>query len=159
MVRRSAIAASRDSASVFRRASTASASGLSRIFPGPLTGASVIVTGSTTTIKGTPAFSVYSASKAALRSFVRNWILDVKELGIRINLLSPGPTKTPGLVELAGPDPAQQQGMLDHMASLVPMGRVGDPDEIAKVAVFLASDDASFITGTELFADGGQAQV
>jgi NAD(P)-dependent dehydrogenase (short-subunit alcohol dehydrogenase family) len=122
-------------------------------------GASVIVTGSTTSITGTANFSVYSASKAAVRNFVRSWILDLKGRDIRINVLSPGPTKTAGLVELAGTDADAQQGLLDYMASLVPMGRVGDPDEIAKAAVFLASDDASFVTGTELFVDGGQAQV
>jgi NAD(P)-dependent dehydrogenase (short-subunit alcohol dehydrogenase family) len=122
-------------------------------------GASVILTGSTTSITGTPAFSVYSASKAAVRNFARSWTLDLKDRGIRVNTLSPGPTKTPGLVGLAGPDAAQQQGLLDYMATQVPLGRVGDPDEIAKAAVFLASDDSSFVTGIELFVDGGQAQI
>lgn len=123
-------------------------------------GASVILTGSTAATTGTPAFSVYGASKAAVRSFVRNWILDVdKSRKIRFNTLSPGPTRTPGLVELAGPDAAQQQGLLDFLATQVPLGRVGEPSEVARAAVFLASDDASFITGTELFVDGGQAQV
>lgn len=122
-------------------------------------GASVILTGSTAGIKGTPAFSVYAASKAAVRSFARNWILDLKDRRIRINTLSPGPIRTPGLVELAGPDAAQQQGLLDYMASLVPMGRVGEPEETAKAAVFLASDDSSFVNGAELFVDGGQAQI
>jgi NAD(P)-dependent dehydrogenase (short-subunit alcohol dehydrogenase family) len=122
-------------------------------------GASVILTGSTAASSGTPAFSVYAASKAAVRAFARNWILDVKGRGIRINTLSPGPIKTPGLVELVGNDPAQQQGFLDHLASQIPMGRVGDPDEIAKAAVFLASDDASFVNGIELFVDGGLAQI
>jgi NAD(P)-dependent dehydrogenase (short-subunit alcohol dehydrogenase family) len=121
--------------------------------------ASVILTGSTAATVGTAAFSVYGASKAAVRSFVRHWILDTKGRNIRFNTLTPGPTKTPGLVDLAGPDAAQQQALLDHLASLVPMGRVGDPDEIAKAAVFLASDDSSFVTGTELFVDGGQAQT
>ncbi|WP_316179073.1 glucose 1-dehydrogenase [Bradyrhizobium sp. SZCCHNRI1009] len=122
-------------------------------------GASVILTGSTAGTEGTPAFSVYGASKAAVRAFARNWILDLKDRRIRVNTLSPGATKTPGLVELAGPDAAQQQGLLDYLASRIPLGRVGDPDEIAKAAVFLASDDASFVNGTELFVDGGQAQV
>jgi NAD(P)-dependent dehydrogenase (short-subunit alcohol dehydrogenase family) len=121
--------------------------------------ASVILTGSTAASGGTEAFSVYAASKAAVRAFARNWILDLKGRNIRINTLSPGPIKTPGLVGLAGPDAAQQQGMLDHFATLVPMGRVGDPDEIAKAAVFLASDDASFVTGIELFVDGGMRQI
>lgn len=122
-------------------------------------GSSVILTGSTAASGGTEAFSVYAASKAAVRAFARNWILDLKGRGIRVNTLSPGPIKTPGLVELAGTDPDQQQGLLDHFASLIPMGRVGDPDEIAKAAVFLASEDSSFVTGIELFVDGGIRQI
>jgi NAD(P)-dependent dehydrogenase (short-subunit alcohol dehydrogenase family) len=122
-------------------------------------GASVILTGSTAASTGTAAFSVYAASKAAVRAFARNWILDLKDRGIRINTISPGPIRTPGLVELAGEDKAQQQGLLDYMASQVPLGRVGEPEEIAKAVVFLASDDASFVNGAELFADGGLAQV
>jgi NAD(P)-dependent dehydrogenase (short-subunit alcohol dehydrogenase family) len=122
-------------------------------------GASVILNASNASIKGTPAFSVYSASKAAVRNFARSWTLDLKSRGIRVNVLSPGPIKTPGLVDLAGPDPARQQGLLDYMASTVPLGRVGDPEEVAGVAVFLASSDASFIAGTEIFVDGGQSQV
>jgi len=122
-------------------------------------GSSVILTGSTAASGGTEAFSVYAASKAAVRAFARNWILDLKGRGIRVNTLSPGPIKTPGLVELVGTDAGQQQGFLDHLATLIPLGRVGDPDEIAKAAVFLASDDASFITGIELFVDGGQRQI
>ncbi|MGY0781280.1 SDR family NAD(P)-dependent oxidoreductase [Azospirillum argentinense] len=122
-------------------------------------GASVILAGSTAGSMGTAAFSVYSASKAAVRNFARSWILDLKDRGIRVNTLSPGPIRTPGLVELAGPDTAQQQGLVDYLAVQVPLGRVGDPDEIAKAAVFLASDDSSFVNGVELFADGGMAQV
>ncbi|WP_250474071.1 SDR family oxidoreductase [Caballeronia sp. GAFFF1] len=122
-------------------------------------GASVILTGSTAGSEGTAAFSVYSASKAAIRNFARSWILDLKDRGIRVNTISPGATKTPGLVDLAGPDAAQQQGLLDYLASRIPMGRVGDPNEIAAAALFLASDDASFVNGAELFVDGGQAQV
>jgi NAD(P)-dependent dehydrogenase (short-subunit alcohol dehydrogenase family) len=122
-------------------------------------GASVILTGSTAASTGTAAFSVYAASKAAVRAFARNWILDLKDRGIRINTISPGPIRTPGLVELAGEDKAQQQGLLDTMASQVPLGRVGEPEEIAKAVVFLASSDASFVNGAELFADGGLAQV
>jgi NAD(P)-dependent dehydrogenase (short-subunit alcohol dehydrogenase family) len=122
-------------------------------------GASVLLTGSTTSSMGTAGFSVYSASKAAVRNFARSWILDLKERGIRINTLSPGPTTTPGLVNLAGQGADEQQGLLDHLASQVPLGRVGDSDEIAKAAVFLASDDASFVTGIELFVDGGMAQI
>ncbi|MHA6557220.1 SDR family NAD(P)-dependent oxidoreductase [Pseudomonas alliivorans] len=122
-------------------------------------GASVILTGSTAGSSGTAAFSVYSASKAAARAFARSWILDLKDRNVRVNTLSPGATKTPGLVELAGQDAAQQQGLLDYLASQVPMGRVGEPDEIAAAALFLASDDASFVNGIELFVDGGQAQI
>lgn len=122
-------------------------------------GASVIVTSSTTSKKGTPNFSVYSASKAAVRNIVRSWVLDVKDRGIRINAISPGPVHTPGLVDLAGPDEAQQQGLLGYLASTVPLGRVGQPEEIAKAVLFLASDDASFVNGAELFVDGGSAQI
>lgn len=121
--------------------------------------ASVILTGSTAGSSGTSAFSVYSASKAAVRAFARSWILDLKGRGVRVNTLSPGATRTPGLVDLAGPDAAQQQGLLDYLAAQVPLGRVGEPVEIANAAVFLASDDASFVNGAELFVDGGQAQI
>jgi NAD(P)-dependent dehydrogenase (short-subunit alcohol dehydrogenase family) len=122
-------------------------------------GASVILTGSTTGSTGVPAFSVYAASKAAVRSFARNWILDLKGRQIRVNTLSPGPIKTPGLLDLAGPNLAQQQAILDEFAAQIPLGRVGNPDEIARAAVFLASDDSSFVNGIELFVDGGQAQI
>jgi NAD(P)-dependent dehydrogenase (short-subunit alcohol dehydrogenase family) len=130
-----------------------------KLLPLLVEGASVILTGSTASVVGMPAFSVYGASKAALRSFARHWTLDLKERGIRVNVLSPGPTNTPGLLGLAGDDWTAQQGMLDQMASELPLGRVADPDEIASAALFLASDDSSFVTGAELFADGGQAQV
>ncbi|KQW28573.1 oxidoreductase [Rhizobium sp. Root274] len=122
-------------------------------------GASIVLTGSTAGTEGTAAFSVYSASKAAVRNLARSWALDLKGTGIRVNVVSPGATHTPGLVELAGSDEAQQQGLLDFLASRIPLGRVGNPDEIAKASLFLASDDASFVNGAELFADGGQAQV
>lgn len=122
-------------------------------------GSSVILTGSTAASGGTEAFSVYAASKAAVRAFARNWILDLKGRDIRVNTLSPGPTNTPGLVELVGTDVDQQRGFLEHLASLIPMGRVGDADEIAKAAVFLASEDSSFVNGIELFVDGGIRQI
>src|SRR5260221_5878657 len=122
-------------------------------------GASVILTSSNVSIKGTPAFSVYSASKAAVRNFARSWTLDLKARRLSVNVISPGPIKTPGLVDLAGADAAQQQGVLDYMASTVPLGRVGDPDDVAGAVAFLASSDASFIAGIELFVDGGQAQI
>lgn len=122
-------------------------------------GASVILTGSTTSISGTENFSVYSASKAAVRSFARCWILDLKDRGVRVNTLSPGPTETPGLVDLAGPDEAAQQGLLDLFTTQIPIGRMGQPADVANAAVFLASDEAAFITGIELFVDGGIAQI
>jgi NAD(P)-dependent dehydrogenase (short-subunit alcohol dehydrogenase family) len=122
-------------------------------------GASVILTGSTAGSQGTPAFSVYSASKAAVRNFARSWIVDLKDRGIRVNVLSPGSTRTPGLLDLAGEDPAQRQGLEDFLATQIPLGRIGRPEEIAKAALFLASDDSSFVNGAELFADGGQAQI
>lgn len=120
---------------------------------------SVILTSSSTGNRGTANFSVYAASKAAIRSFARNWILDLKGRGIRINTISPGPTVTPGLVDLAGPDAAARQGLLDQLAASVPMGRVGTPEEIAKSVLYLASEDSSFVNGIELAVDGGQAQV
>ncbi|WP_337269604.1 SDR family NAD(P)-dependent oxidoreductase [Oryzifoliimicrobium ureilyticus] len=122
-------------------------------------GASIILTGSTAGTEGTPAFSVYSASKAAVRNLARSWVLDLKETGIRVNVLSPGATRTPGLLGLAGESKDQQQGLIDFAASRIPLGRVAEAEEIAKAALFLASDDASFVNGAELFADGGQAQV
>jgi NAD(P)-dependent dehydrogenase (short-subunit alcohol dehydrogenase family) len=122
-------------------------------------GASVILTGSTAGSTGTANFSVYSASKAAVRNFARSWILDLKDRGIRVNTLSPGPTQTPGLADLAGPDEAQRQGLLDYLTTQIPIGRMGQPDDIANAALFLASDDSAFVTGIELFVDGGTAQV
>lgn len=120
-------------------------------------GAAVILLGSTSSIRGLPAFSVYSASKAAIRNFARSWIMDLKGRNIRVNVLSPGPTNTPGLVGLVPVE--RQQALLDGFAAQIPMGRVGEPDEIGKVAVFLASDASSFVTGVELFVDGGIAQI
>ncbi|MEJ5127523.1 SDR family oxidoreductase [Comamonas sp. MYb21] len=122
-------------------------------------GASVVLTGSVVGSTGTAAFSIYSASKAAVRNLARSWTLDLKERGIRVNVVSPGPIRTPGLVELAGNDAAQQQGLLNYMASQVPIGRVGEVDEIADAVLFLSSPQAKFIAGTELFVDGGMAQV
>ncbi|MCK9687945.1 SDR family NAD(P)-dependent oxidoreductase [Scleromatobacter humisilvae] len=122
-------------------------------------GASVILAGSTAGVSGTANFSIYSASKAAVRNLARSWMLDLKGRAIRVNTLSPGPIHTPGLVELAGSDPVQQQGLLDGLTSMVPIGRIGQPDDVAKAAVFLASDDSAFVTGIELFVDGGMAQV
>ena len=121
-------------------------------------GASVVLTSSTTSISGTPAFSVYSATKAAVRNFARNWILDLKDRHIRVNAVSPGLTETAGLNHLFGGGD-QAQGMKDYLSSLIPLGRIGRPEEIAKAVLFLASEEASFINGVELFVDGGQAQI
>jgi NAD(P)-dependent dehydrogenase (short-subunit alcohol dehydrogenase family) len=119
-------------------------------------GASVVLTASTTSLLGTPAFSVYSATKAAVRSFARNWILDLKDRHIRVNAISPGVTDTPGVTHLFGEN---AEGTKDYLAGLIPAGRIGQPEEIAKAVLFLASEDASFINGIELFVDGGQAQI
>jgi NAD(P)-dependent dehydrogenase (short-subunit alcohol dehydrogenase family) len=121
-------------------------------------GASIILTSSTTSISGTPAFSVYSATKAAVRNFARNWILDLKDRHIRVNAISPGVTDTAGLDALFGGG-EQAKGTKDYLASLIPAGRVGQPGEIAKAVLFLASEEASFVNGVELFVDGGQAQI
>jgi NAD(P)-dependent dehydrogenase (short-subunit alcohol dehydrogenase family) len=121
-------------------------------------GASVVLNASIVSVKGTPAFSVYSATKAAVRSFARTWSVDLKDRKIRVNAVSPGPISTPAIDALAG---GKEQGVefKANMAANVPMGRVGEPDEIAKAVVFLASDDSSYVTGIELFVDGGMAQV
>jgi NAD(P)-dependent dehydrogenase (short-subunit alcohol dehydrogenase family) len=121
-------------------------------------GSSIILNASTTTIKGTPAFSVYSATKAAVRSFARNWTLDLKERKIRVNAISPGLVPTPGY-DLLGLTKGQVQGFVDIQLANIPLGRVGTTDEIAKAVVFLASDDSSFVNGIELFVDGGMAQI
>jgi NAD(P)-dependent dehydrogenase (short-subunit alcohol dehydrogenase family) len=121
-------------------------------------GSSIILTGSTTGVMGTPAFSVYSASKAAIRNFARSWAQDLRGTGIRINVLVPGPTETEALI-----DGFAQTGMGDAIiAGLIqgtPIGRLGDPAETGAVAAFLASDDSSFMTGSEIFVDGGHAQI
>ncbi len=122
-------------------------------------GGAIVLVSSTTGVQGVANFSVYSASKAAVRNLARGWTSDLKDRQIRVNVVSPGPVKTPGLVELAGTDAAAQQGLVDYMASQVPLGRVADPSEIAKAVTFLASSDASFIAGAELFVDGGMTQV
>ncbi len=121
-------------------------------------GASIILTASTTSISGTPAFSVYSATKAAVRSFARNWILDLKDRHIRVNAISPGVTETAGLNELFGGGAAAEE-VKGYVASQIPAGRVGQPEEIAKAVLFLASDASSFVNGVELFVDGGQVQI
>ncbi|WP_017537731.1 SDR family NAD(P)-dependent oxidoreductase [Nocardiopsis halophila] len=110
-------------------------------------GASIVVTGSTSSLRPGPGLEIYGASKAAVRS----WALSAQERKFRVNTLSPGPTETPGLVGAVGPD--------HQLASEVPLGRIGRPEEIASVATFLASDASSFVNGVDWFVDGGQAQV
>jgi NAD(P)-dependent dehydrogenase (short-subunit alcohol dehydrogenase family) len=122
-------------------------------------GASIILTGSTAGVKGTAAFSIYSASKAAVRNLARSWLLDLKDRGIRINVVSPGPIRTAGLAGLAGDSKEAQDGLLGYLASQVPVGRLGEPEEVAKAAVFLASAESGFVNGAELFVDGGIAQI
>ncbi|MEU1397708.1 SDR family oxidoreductase [Micromonospora zamorensis] len=121
-------------------------------------GASIVLTGSTAASNGTPAFSVYAASKAAIRSFGRTWAAELVGRNIRVNTLVPGSTETPGLAGLA-PSPEEAPGLLQSIASGVPMRRMAHPDEIANAALFLASDQSSFMTGGELFVDGGEQQL
>ena len=121
-------------------------------------GGSIILNASTAASMGTPAFSVYSASKAAVRSFARNWSLDLKGKNIRVNALSPGLVPTPAYGQL-GLTPAQIEAFVEVQRQTIPLGRIGTTDEVAKAVVFLASDDSSFVTGIELFVDGGMAQI
>jgi NAD(P)-dependent dehydrogenase (short-subunit alcohol dehydrogenase family) len=121
-------------------------------------GASIILTSSIVGSKGLPSNSVYAASKAAIRSFARTWTTDLKARKMRVNAISPGATDTEGFRELVGSDQTGQD-RIKGLSSVVPMGRLGTPDEIAKAALFLASDDSAYVTGTELFVDGGFAQV
>ena len=121
-------------------------------------GGSIIVNASVVASKGLPANSVYSATKAAVRSFARTWTTDLKSRRIRVNAVSPGSIDTPGLNDLLASSEVGEQRR-KAITSAVPLGRFGTPDEIAKVVVFLASDDASYVTGAELFVDGGFAQV
>jgi NAD(P)-dependent dehydrogenase (short-subunit alcohol dehydrogenase family) len=115
-------------------------------------GASIILTGSIASAKGMPALSVYGATKAAVRAFARSWILDLKGRGIRVNVLSPGYTVTPGLDRMLG---ESEQAAL---ASTVPLSRIGIPDDLGKAAMFLASDESSYVNGIDLAVDGGAAQ-
>jgi NAD(P)-dependent dehydrogenase (short-subunit alcohol dehydrogenase family) len=121
-------------------------------------GGSIILNASIVSIKGMPAFSIYSATKAAVRSFARSWTTDLKDRKIRVNAISPGPIDTPGVTGLAKTEEEAQQFKAGMVAG-IPLGRMGEGDDIAKAAVFLASDDSTFITGIELYVDGGMAQV
>lgn len=124
-----------------------------------LDGSSIVLNASITSIKASPAFSVYSATKAAVRSFARSWSVDLKERKIRVNAISPGTIITPGYSSELGMSDVQIDQVAAQAASATPLGRTGTPDEIAKAVVFLASDDSSFVTGIELFVDGGMAQI
>jgi NAD(P)-dependent dehydrogenase (short-subunit alcohol dehydrogenase family) len=126
--------------------------GFQKALPLLHSGASIILTGSIAASKGIPSMSVYSSTKAAIRSLVRGWIIDTKDRGFRINVLSPGHTLTPGL---SGLIPAQAY---EGIAATIPLGRMGTPDDMGKTAVFLASDDSGYINGVELDVDGGVAQ-
>jgi NAD(P)-dependent dehydrogenase (short-subunit alcohol dehydrogenase family) len=115
-------------------------------------GGSIILTGSVASIKGTASFWVYGATKAAIRNFVRGWTVELKDRRIRANVLSPGPTDTPLMTQ-------QSSDVIARIVATVPVGRIGQPEEIAKAALFLASDDSSFVAGIELFVDGGRGQI
>jgi NAD(P)-dependent dehydrogenase (short-subunit alcohol dehydrogenase family) len=116
-------------------------------------GGSIILTGSTTGEMGTPQFSVYSATKAAVRNFARSWAQDLRGTGIRVNVLSPGPTRTDLALDVIGEE------AFEALGATTPIGRLGDPAETAAAAAFLASGDSSFMTGSEMFVDGGLAQI
>lgn len=116
-------------------------------------GGSIILTGSTTGEMGTPQFSVYSATKAAVRNFARSWAQDLRGTGIRVNVLSPGPTRTDLALDVVGEE------AFEAMGATTPIGRLGEPSETAAAAAFLASGDSSFMTGSEMFVDGGLAQI
>jgi NAD(P)-dependent dehydrogenase (short-subunit alcohol dehydrogenase family) len=125
-------------------------------------GGSIILTASTAASKGVEGFSIYNATKAAIRSFARTWTVDLKKRKIRVNAISPGPIDTPASrLSLSGLVQSEQQSeqLKKNLVSTVPLGRMGTPDEVAKVASFLASDDSSYVTGIELFVDGGAAQI
>lgn len=122
-------------------------------------GGAIVITGSMVSIKGFPAFGVYAATKAALRSFARTWSVDLKNRNIRVNVVAPGTIVTPGYKSELGLTDEQIKGFSAQAAAATPLGRTGTPDEIAKAVTFLASDDASYVNGVELFVDGGAAQI
>lgn len=122
-------------------------------------GGSVILNGSMVSVKGVPGFTVYAATKAALRSFARTWAEDLRGRNIRVNVVSPGTVVTPGYRTELGMTDEQITEFVARAAAAAPLGRAGTPDEVAKAVVFLASDDSSYVTGTDLFVDGGAAQI
>jgi NAD(P)-dependent dehydrogenase (short-subunit alcohol dehydrogenase family) len=129
-----------------------------KALPLMLDGSCVVLNASIASVKGMPAFSVYSATKAAVRSFARGWAVDLRERKIRVNAVSPGTIPTPGYDHL-GLNAEQMEGFLKSQGAAIPLGRVGTPEEIAKAVLFLASDDSSYVNGVELFVDGGIAQI
>ncbi|MFF3164807.1 glucose 1-dehydrogenase [Streptomyces sp. NPDC003273] len=129
-----------------------------KALPHLVDGASVILTGSTAAAVGNEAFGVYGASKAAIRSFARTWANELRGRNIRVNTIAPGPITTPGLNNLA-PDDEQAAQLRDTLAAGVPLGRMGRPEEVANLALFLATDQSSYITGAEIYVDGGANQV
>jgi NAD(P)-dependent dehydrogenase (short-subunit alcohol dehydrogenase family) len=122
-------------------------------------GSAIVLNASLVSIKGSPAFSVYSATKAALRSFARNWAVDLKGKGIRVNAVSPGVIPTPGYHTSLGMTKQQLDDYIQSVTPAIPLGRTGTTDEIAKAVAFLASDESTYISGSELFVDGGQGQI
>jgi NAD(P)-dependent dehydrogenase (short-subunit alcohol dehydrogenase family) len=121
-------------------------------------GSSIVLNASTTSIKGTAAFSIYSASKAAVRNLARSWTMDLKDKGIRVNVVSPGVVPTPGY-RLLGLTKEEVDDFVATQVHTIPLGRSGTPEEIGRAVVFLASDDSSFVNGIELFVDGGMTQI
>ncbi|WIB14001.1 SDR family oxidoreductase [Curtobacterium sp. MCPF17_052] len=121
-------------------------------------GSSIVLTGSNIDVKGSPAFSVYAATKAAVRSLARSWAAELIERKVRVNVVSPGPIGTPGLSGLASA-PEEADALLEGLAAGVPMGRLGSADEVADAVLYLASDRASYVTGAELYVDGGASQI
>jgi NAD(P)-dependent dehydrogenase (short-subunit alcohol dehydrogenase family) len=115
-------------------------------------GSSIVLNGSVASIKGMPGVSVYSATKAAVRSFARSWAAELKDRKIRTNVISPGPIKTPGTANFP-------EEMVAQIVGTIPLARMGEASEIAAAVTFLASDEASYITGVELYADGGLGQI